>query len=335
MNLKTEYMGLELDNPLVPSASPLSQNVDDIRKLEDAGAPALVMFSIFEEQIRHDQEALDYHLSAGTESFAESLSYFPDLGDYNVGSEAYLELVQKAVEAVDIPIIGSLNGVTKSGWIDYARKLEQTGIKGLELNIYYIPTHPEMSSESVEKRYVDVLKAVKDVVNIPVAVKLSPFFSSTANMVSRLEDAGADALVLFNRFYQPDLDLDKMEVSSTLNLSGPEEMLLPLRWIAILSAQNRKASLAASTGVHCGIGAAKLLLAGADVVMSTSSLLKNGIGHLSTMLDGLRNFMAAKEYASVEEMKGAMNQRSVENPTAFERANYIKVLEDYKAKYTM
>ncbi len=332
MDLRTNYMGLELKNPLVPSASPLSQHVDDIKKMEDAGASAVVMFSIFEEQVRHEEEQLNYQLDAGTESFAESTSYFPDLGEYNVGPEQYIELVRNAVQAVDIPIIGSLNGISNTGWIDYAKRLEEAGVKGIELNVYYIPTALDLDAAAVEGMYLDVLKAVKQAVSVPVAIKLNPFFNAMANTAKKLDDAGADALVMFNRFYQPDIDLDKMEVEAGLKLSTADEMRLPLRWIAILCG-NLNASIAATTGVHTGMDIAKYLLAGSDAVMTTSALLKNGIGHIETMLNELTKWMESKEYGSVAEMKGAMSQKSVADPAAFERANYIKALEDYKSKY--
>lgn len=332
MDLGTTYLGLKLKNPIVPSSSPLSQRVEEVKKLEDAGAAAVVMFSVFEEQIRHDAEALDHLLTAGSESFAEALSYFPDIGDYAVGTEKYLDLIRAAVEATDIPIIGSINGISPEGWIDYARQIESAGAAAIELNAYYIATDPGRTGAEIEDMYVEVVREVKSAVKIPAAMKLGPFFSSAAHMAARLADAGADGLVLFNRFYQPDFDLDGMEVLSDLNLSTPHEMRLPLRWIAILHGRIR-ASLAASTGVHGGRDAAKCLLAGADAVMVCSALLKNGIGRLRAILDELQSWMETKEYESVSEMKGAMSQKSVENPSAFERANYIRILEDYKAKY--
>ncbi len=332
MDLSTTYMGLKLKNPLVASASPLSQQVDGIRRLEAAGCSAVVMFSIFEEQIQHDAEALDHLLSAGTESFAEAMSYFPDVGSYAVGPERYLELIHKASEQCSIPIIGSLNGVSNEGWIDYARKIEQAGARGLELNVYYIATDPDLDGAAVEALYVDVVRAVKASVKIPVAVKLSPFFSSMSNVARRLAGAGADALVLFNRFYQPDFDLENLEVLSDLALSTPAEMRLPLRWIAILHDQI-KISLAATTGVHSGVDMAKYLLAGADAVMTASALLKKGPEHAAVMLKELEQWMEEKEYRAVAEMKGAMSQKSVANPAAFERANYIKILEEYKSKF--
>ncbi|HBA82847.1 MAG TPA: dihydroorotate dehydrogenase-like protein [Verrucomicrobia bacterium] len=333
MDLRTKYMGMELKNPLVPSASPLSQKLDDIKKMEDAGASAVVMFSIFEEQIHHDAEALDHLLTAGTESFAEALSYFPDLGQYAVGPEGYLELISKASQAVQIPIIGSLNGVSHEGWIDYAKKIQEAGAKAIELNVYYVATNPRMSSSNVEKMYVEVLKAVKAAVTIPVAIKLSPFFSSVAHVARKLDRAGADALVMFNRFYQPDFNLDELSVEPSLVLSASDELRLPLRWIAILH-KKVKTSIAATTGIHTGQDMAKCILAGADVAMTTSALLKHGIGHIGTMLGELTAWMEAKEYDSVKQMKGAMSQKKVGNPAAFERANYIKALEAYKPQYS-
>jgi len=332
MDLTTTYMGLKLKNPVVPSASPLSQRVEDIKKLEDAGAAAVVMFSIFEEQIQHDAEALDHLLTAGTDSFAEALSYFPEVGNYTVGPEQYLTLIARATKECGIPIIGSINGVSDEGWVDYAKQIEQAGAHGIELNVYYIPTDPKMLGATVEQMYLDVVRTVKKAVRIPVAVKLSPYFSSMANMAQKLDATGVDAMVLFNRFYQPDLDLENMEVLSDLNLSSPSEMRLPLRWIALLKG-HVKASLGATTGVHGGKDVAKYLLAGADVAMTTSALLKHGIGHVGTLLKELQAFMTEKEYESVRQMKGAMSQRAVANPAAFERANYIKILEDYKGRY--
>ncbi len=334
MDLSTTYLGLTLKNPIVPSASPLSQRVEDIRKLEDAGAAAVVMFSVFEEQLHHDAEALDHLMTAGTESFAEALSYFPETGSYQVGPDQYLELIQKAVKAVQIPVIGSLNGMSNEGWIDYAKQIEQAGAHAIELNTYYVATDPNLTSSDVETLYLDVVRAVKAAVKIPVAVKLSPFFSSMANMARRLDQAGADGLVLFNRFYQPDFDLNEMEVLSDLKLSTPYEMRLPLRWIAILHGQ-LQASLAATTGVHSGLDAVKCILAGADAVQVCSAMLKGGIGQLRTIVKELESWMTEKEYASVAQMKGAMSQKSVANPAAFERANYIRILEDYKSKYVV
>lgn len=334
MNLKTTYMGLELKNPLVPSASPLSQDVDNIKRLADAGAAAVVMFSLFEEQLRHDAAEMDYLMAAGTESSAEALSYFPKGDDFQVGPEEYLDILHRASQAVDIPIIGSLNGISREGWVGYARKMQDAGARGIELNLYYIPTEMTTTGVEVEQRYIDVLRAVKSAVTVPVAIKLSPFFSSMAHMAGRLDQAGADALVMFNRFYQPDFDLDALQVQPNLNLSSPHEIRLPLLWIAVLKGKVR-ASLGATRGVHSAAEVAKYLLAGADVVMMASVLLRRGIGHLHTLLQDLERWMVEKEYESVEQMKGAMSRASVADPTAFERANYIKILEKYKSEYTL
>jgi dihydroorotate dehydrogenase (fumarate) len=334
MDLSTTYMGIKLRNPFVPSASPLSQRLDDLRRLEDAGAGAVVMFSIFEEQIHYDVEALDHLLSAGAESYAEARSYFPDLGEYQVGPTQYLDLIHQARQSLSIPVIGSLNGVSHEGWITYAKQIEEAGAHALELNVYYIATDPAKSGVEVEQLYLDVISAVTAAVHIPVAVKIGPFFSSIPHMARRIEQAGARGLVMFNRFYQPDFDLDEMEVRSDLQLSTPWEMRLPLRWIAILFGRVNL-SLAATTGVQSGLDAAKLILAGAHVVQVCSALLRNGIGHLRTMIQELEAWMTSKEYDSVEQMRGAMSQRAVANPAAFERANYIRILEEYKAKYAL
>lgn len=334
MDLRTKYMGLELKNPIVPSAAPLSENVDKIRRMADAGAAAVVLFSVFEEQLRHEEAVEQAALTAGTESFAESLSYFPKMDDYHVGPEQYLDLIHKASQAVDIPIIASLNCASPAGWAQYARQMQDAGAKGLELNLYYIPTDPKLSGAKVEKMYVEAVKAVKAAVTLPVAVKLSPYFSSMANMARKLKSAGANALVLFNRFYQPDLDIENLAVASTLNLSTPEEIRLPLRWIALLYGRV-KLSLAATSGVYSAQEVVKYIMAGADVVMTTSALLKNGVGHIGTLLQGLEAWMQAKEYKSVKQMKGALSQKSVADPAGFERANYIKILEKYKTEYRM
>ena len=332
MDLRTKYMGLELKNPIVPSASPLSESVDGIKRMADAGAAAVVMFSLFEEQLQQEEATETARLSAGTESFAESLSYFPKVDDYRVGPEQYLEIINKASQSVDIPIIASLNGVSSEGWIGYAKKMQDAGAKGLELNIYHIPTDPKLSGAKVEKMYLETVKAVTGSVTIPVAVKVSPFFSSMANMARKLKSAGADALVLFNRFYQPDFDLDHLSVVSNLNLSTPDEIRLPLRWIAILHGRV-KVSLAATSGVQSVQEVVKYLLAGADVTMTTSALLKKGVGYITTLLEDLQSWMEEHEYESVKQMKGSMSQKSVADPTAFERANYIKILEKYKGEY--
>lgn len=329
MNLKTRYMGLELQHPVVASASPLSESLDGIRQLEDAGAAAVVMFSLFEEQIRSESAAFDQLLEHGTLSFAESLSYFPEIDDQPAGPDAYLELVRRATQAVAIPVIASLNCVTAEGWVDYARQIEQAGAKGLELNIYGVEANLTVSGQDVEQRYLDILRTVKAAVNIPVALKLSPFFSAIGHMIKRLDEGGADALVLFNRFYQPDLDIDRLEVAPTLKLSQAGEIRLPLLWIALLHG-HVKASLAATRGVETPNEVIKYLLAGADTVMTASALLRNGPGYVRTLVSGLTEWMEAREFASVDQLRGIMSHRKVRNPAAFERANYIKVLESYK-----
>lgn len=334
MDLHTTYMGLELKHPIVASASPLSTELDNIKRMEDAGAAAIVMFSLFEEQLKHETAAMEHFMSHGSESFAESLSYFPTVEDYHAGPEDYLELLHSAVEAVDIPVIGSLNGMSNEGWIDYARNMEQAGARGIELNIYYIPGDMSVSGQLVEQRYVDILKHVKASVSIPVALKLSAYFSSFGHFAKQLDDAGADALVLFNRLWQPDFDIDELEIVHNLNLSGTNQIRLRLLWIALLYGRI-KASLAATTGVHSHVEVVKYLMAGADAVMTTSALLKNGIEFLTTLRHGLRQWMEQKEYSSVEQMKGSMSQQHVADPTAFERANYIKILERYKSPYVL
>ncbi len=333
MDLSTTYMGLKLKNPLVPSASPLSKTLDGIKKLEDAGAAAVVLYSIFEEQIAFEQEELAYFLDRGTESFAEALSFFPEASEYNLGPEEYLEHIRRAKEATSIPIIASLNGVSAGGWIDYAKKIEQAGADGLELNIYFVAADPQQEARKVENQYRIILNAVKSNVRIPVAVKLHPFFSSLARMAKELDDDGADALVLFNRFYQPDLDLEKLEVVPGVVLSSSADLRLPLRWIAILYGRV-KASLAGTTGVHTAMDALKMVAAGADVVQLAAALLINGPSHLRTVLKGMEQWLTEKEYDSLSTLKGSMSQKAVAEPTVFERANYMKALNDFR-DYTL
>ncbi len=328
MDLTTKYLGMELSNPVVPSASPLSETLGGIRKMEDAGAAAVVMYSLFEEQITLESHQLDHHLSYGTESFAEALTYFPDMEHYHVGPDDYLELLRMAKEAVDIPILGSLNGVSTGGWVEYARKIEQAGADALELNVYYIPTDPNMTGTEVEQIYVDVLSDVKKSVSIPVAIKISPFFSATANMARRLDEAGADGLVLFNRFYQPDFDLEELEVVPHLVLSTPFEMRLPLRWVSILHGRI-EADLAITGGVHSYEDVLKGVMAGASVTMMASELLGNGVQRIGEILRDMAYWMEEHEYESVSQMQGSMSQLNVAEPAAFERANYMKVLQSY------
>ena len=329
MDLSTNYLGLHLKNPIVPSASPLSRTVESMKRLEDAGAAAIVMYSLFEEQIAHEAAELDHYLNYGTESYAEALTYFPAAEEYNLGPDEYVELLHRAKQALDIPVIGSLNGISTGGWIDYARKIEQAGADAIELNVYYIPTDPELTSQEVEDRYLEVLHAVKQTVTIPVAMKLSPFFSSMANMARRLDTAGANGLVLFNRFYQPDIDLETLEVVPGVVLSTPMALRLPLRWIGILYGKV-KASLAATSGIHTAHDVIKMLMVGADVTMMCSALLKNGPAHITKVLAEVRQWMLEHEYVSVSQMKGSMSQKSVADPAAFERANYMKALNQYK-----
>lgn len=329
MKLKTQYLGMELRNPVVASAGPLTHEVENMRLLEDAGVGAIVMPSLFEEQIRLESEALHHYLSHGEESYAEAVTYFPDLDDYNAGTAHYLETIRQGKAALRIPLIASLNGYSTGGWTDFARDIQQAGADALELNIYFVPTNPEITGAEIEQVYVDIVSEVRKQVSIPVAVKLSPFFSSMANMAQRLVAAGANGLVLFNRFYQPDIDLEELEVVPNLHLSTSFSSRLPMRWIAILYG-HVKASLAATRGVHTAEDALKMLMVGADVTMMCSALLKNGPGHASRVIDDMVRWMEEREYESVEQLKGSMSQRSCPEPTAYERANYIKVLDSYK-----
>ncbi|OQA47018.1 MAG: NAD-dependent dihydropyrimidine dehydrogenase subunit PreA [Chloroflexi bacterium ADurb.Bin325] len=332
VDLTTTYMGLTLKNPIVPSASPLSKSVSDIVRLAENGAAAVTMYSLFEEQI--DMEALAQHhfLEQGSYSYAEALTYFPQTIEYNRGPEEYLDLIRQAKAAVDIPIIASLNGVTPGGWIGYARMMEQAGADAIECNVYLIPTRLDQDAAAIENIYLEVLKAVKATVKVPVAMKLSPFFSSLPNMAYRLDRAGADALVLFNRFYQPDLDIEELTVAPNLILSQSTELRLPLRWIAILYG-HIKASLALTTGVHTAEDIVKAIMAGADVANVASVLLAQGVEKIPELLSGLQHWMEMHEYESVSQMKGALSQRSCPEPAAFERANYMKVLRSWSQTF--
>jgi dihydroorotate dehydrogenase (fumarate) len=328
MDMQTKYMGMTLKNPIVPSSSPLSHSVDSIKILEDAGAAAVVMYSLFEEQITSGSNYLDYYLSHGTDSYGESLSYFPEMRGYNIGPDEYVDLIRRAKQAVDIPIIGSLNGVSTGGWINYASLIQEAGADALELNVYYLPTSLYQTGAEVEQLYLDILCDVKSEITIPVAIKLNPYFSSTAHMAARLEEAGADALVLFNRFYQPDLDLENLEVTPRLVLSTAEELRLPLRWVAIL--YGRVATdFAITTGVHTYRDVLKALMAGANVAMMASELLQNGIQRISTILIEMEGWMSEHGYKSVKQMIGSMSQKNVTEPATFERANYLKTLASY------
>jgi dihydroorotate dehydrogenase (fumarate) len=328
IDLSTNYLGLHLKNPLVASASPLSKSVDLVRRLEDAGASAIVMYSLFEEQITHESLELDYFLNRGTEVFSEALSYFPDLDHYNMGTEPYIDHVHAVKQAVNIPVIGSLNGISTGGWIEYARRIEQAGADALELNIYALPTHPNVTGTELEEVYMKLVRDVRATVKIPIALKLSPFFTSIPNMAKRFVEAGANGLVLFNRFYQPDFDLDSLEVVPNLELSTSSELRLPLRWIAILYGQIAT-DFALTSGVHSALDVLKAMMAGASVAMLTSELLERGIGQLTAILANLQAWMVEREYDSIATLKGSMSQRAVAEPAAFERANYMKALNSF------
>ena len=330
MDLSTTYMGLKLRSPLVPSASPMTRELADLRLAEDAGAGAVVLPSVFEEQLRRESAELDLALTQGTESFAEALSYFPQLGEFRLGPEDYLEYIAKAKAALRIPVIASLNGTSVGGWTDYARKIQQAGADALELNIYYIPTDPQLTALDVENTYLEILKAVKTAVTIPVAVKLSPFFSNMANMARQLDQAGANGLVLFNRFYQPDIDLETLEVESSLLLSTPQARRLPLRWVAILHG-HIQASLAATSGIHTAQDVLKILMAGADITMLCSVLFRKGMPYIAALEQEIRQWMTVHEYESVAQLKGSLSQKNCPDPGAFERAQYMRVISTYKA----
>jgi dihydroorotate dehydrogenase (fumarate) len=319
---------MTLRTPLVPSASPLSDDLGRIRKMEDAGASAIVLHSLFEEQLTRESEALQHHLMYGTESFAEALSYLPEPEEFHIGPEEYLSHIRKAKEAVRIPIIASLNGSSIGGWVDHAKKMQQAGADALELNVYYIPADLDKTAIDVEQTYIDILKAVKSVVSIPVAIKLSAFFSSMANMAKRLDQAGANGLVLFNRFYQPDMDLDTLEVKANVLLSTPQAMRLPLRWIAILYGRI-KANLAATSGIHSSHDVLKMLMAGADVTMLCSVLLREGIDKIREIEAGMCEWMAEHDYESVQQLRGSMSQKHCADPAAFERAQYMRAVLSY------
>ncbi len=328
MDLSTSYLGLKLKNPIVPSASPMSRTIAGIKAMEDYGASAVVLYSLFEEQIRHEAKELDHFLTYTTDTHAEALSYFPKSEDYYLGPEEYLEHLHNVKQAVDIPVIASLNGSTVGGWTEYAKKMQEAGADAIELNIYYIPTDPSLTGGYVEQLYLEILQAVKARVTIPVAVKLSPFFSSLANMAKRLDERGANGLVLFNRFYQPDINLDTLEIEPSVVLSSSDSTRLPLRWISILH-KAVKADLAATTGVHTGEDVIKMTMAGASVTMVCSALLRGGPKRIADILNGVQKWMIDHEYESLNQMRGSMSHKSVANPSALERANYMKALNSY------
>lgn len=328
IDLTTKYLGLTLKCPLVASASPLCEQVQNLRRMEDNGIGAVVLPSLFEEQLRLESGALDSDLHRGSESFGEALSYFPEMQDYRLGPDAYLELVRNAKSAVSIPVIASLNGTSRGGWIDYARQIEKAGADALELNLYNLVTDATQTSAHVEQDHYDLVREVKNNVKIPLAVKLSVFFTAPANLAKHLDEAGADALVLFNRFYQADFDIEQLEVVPRLTLSQPYELLLRLRWVAIIYG-HVKADLAVTGGVHRAEDVLKSMMAGAKVAMMTSALLEHGIGHVAHVMSDLRRWMEEHEYASIEQMQGSLSHRNAPNPAAIERMNYIRVLSSY------
>jgi dihydroorotate dehydrogenase (fumarate) len=326
MDLSTKYLGMQLRTPLVASASPISHEINHIRSLEDAGASAVVLYSLFEEQLHKEALELELHLNAGTESFAESVTYFPHSSEYHTGPEAYLNHIRKAKDAVDIPIIASLNGATLGGWTKYAKQVEQAGADAIECNLYFIPTNTEVLGTEIENTYLDILREVTQAVHIPVSAKLSPFFSNLANAAKRMDQLGADGLVLFNRFYQPDIDLEALEIKPNVLLSSPQDLRLPLTWIGILYGRIR-ASLAATSGVYGPEDVIKLLMVGANVTMMCSSLLRYGIAHISHVELGVRKWMEEHEYESVQQMQGSMSQLRCSDPGAFERAQYMRAVK--------
>ena len=332
MDLTTTFLGLKLKNPLVPSSSPLSRNLNTLRRMEDNGASAIVLYSLFEEQITMESHTLNHYLTQGVESFPEALTYFPEANEYESGPVEYTEHIRKAKQALDIPIIASLNGVSTGGWVKYARTVQEAGADALELNIYYLPTDPNLSGSEVEQIYLDVLRDVNDAIDIPVAMKLSPYFSSLANIAKRLDTGGASGLALFNRFYQPDLDIENLEVVPHLLLSTSSELRLPLRWIAILYGRI-EADLALTTGIHTAEDVLKGLMAGASVTMVASELLRNGVGRLREILIDLERWLVEYEYESVNQLQGSLSQINCAEPAAFERANYMRVLSSFAPDY--
>jgi dihydroorotate dehydrogenase (fumarate) len=330
MDLSTNYLGLKLRTPLVPAASPLSEDIDNIKRMEDAGASAVVLYSLFEEQLRRDRVELAEALEHGTFSTPEALTYFPEPEEFHLGPEEYLKHISRAKAAVNIPIIASLNGSSPGGWTHYAKAIQLAGADALELNIYYIPTDMDLSSAEVEQAYIDILKAVKRAVNIPVAVKLSPFFTNFAYMARRLEQAGADGLVLFNRFYQPDIDLESLEVKPSILLSTPMAMRVPLRWLALLYGR-LPISLAATSGIHRASDVLKMLMAGADVTMLCSTLIRHGVSQIGVIERDLLAWMEEHEYTSVTQLKGSLSQKNCPEPSAFERAQYMRAITQLPA----
>lgn len=328
-NLSTTYLGLKLKNPLVASASPLSKRLDKAKKLEEAGVSAIVMYSLFEEQIIHESLELDHFLTRGSDSFAEAQSYLPDGGMYGVSPEKYLNQVAGLKKTLNIPVIGSLNGVSKGGWTSYAKRIEEAGADALELNLYYLATDPDLKSEDLEAAQVDLVADVRSTIKIPLAVKLSPYVTSLPNFAKRLVDAGANGLVLFNRFYQPDFDLDELDIIHNLDLSTSAEMRLPLRWISILYGK-LSVDFALTSGVHTSTDVIKSMMSGAKVAMTASKVLHDGEQAVASILSGIEAWMQEREYESIEQMQGSMAQKNVKEPAAFERANYMKVLGSWR-----
>jgi dihydroorotate dehydrogenase (fumarate) len=331
IDLSTQYLGLKLRNPLVVSASPLCKDITNLRHMEDCGASAVVLHSLFEEQINLESNELDRFLWDGSELGAESTTIFPDLGEYNIGPHGYLEHIRQAKQSISIPVIASLNGVSRGGWVSYAREMQQAGADAIELNVYFIPAEPGATSEDIEKLYLDLVSEVRQTVTIPVAVKVGPYFSAFANMAQRLEAAGANGIVLFNRFYQPDFDLDALEVKPVVTLSNSSELLLRLHWTAMLHGQIH-ADIAITGGVHTAEDVVKSMMAGAKVTMLASALLQNGIGYLRPLRNQLEAWLEYHEYESIEQMQGSMSQKNVPNPKAFQRSNYMRVLSSYVGK---
>ncbi len=328
VDLSTTYLGMKLKNPLVASSSPLTQKIESIQKMEEAGLSAVVLYSLFEEQITQESLKLHHDLLRGTESYAEALTYLPDYGQYSIGPEKYIEHIKKVKKAVSIPVIGSLNGATTGGWIEYAQKIEQAGADALELNLYFLATDPDMTSQALEENYIQLVQDIRQKIQIPIAVKLSPFITALPNFARQLQQAGANALVLFNRFYQPDFDLENLEVAPNLVLSNSHEVRLPLRWIAILYGKV-DLDFALTSGVHSAEDMLKAMMAGANVTTIASTLLQNGVGAASEILSATKAWMDEHEYESIKQMQGSMSQRAVGDPATFERANYMRVLSSY------
>jgi dihydroorotate dehydrogenase (fumarate) len=328
-DLTTKYLGLELKNPIVASASPLTKKIETAKKLDEAGVGAIVMFSLFEEQILHESLELDHYLTRGTNSFSEALTYLPDTGLYAMGPGKYLDHLAAVKKAVSVPVIGSLNGVSRGGWSRYARYMQESGADAIELNLYYVPTDPDLTAQELEDAYIDLVAEVKTSITIPLAIKLSPFLTSIPNFARRLTDAGANGLILFNRFYQPDFDLENLEVIHNVNLSHSDEMKLPLRWVSILYGKVN-ADLALTSGIHAAEDVIKAMMAGARVTMIASELLKYGYKRVPEILGDMKAWMESHEYVSIKQMQGSMSQQAVKEPAAFERANYMKVLSSWR-----